>query len=724
MAHSERAWILYGQAGEHSKAQDFPTALRLFLETVREFKLAGDQAGECRALLDIAGIYNDLGNYEASEHCSSTGLDIARRMSMANILVADHLDSLGLSKSNRGLYQDAITCFDQALEETDKTPTVRMRKLKAHILRHLADVYTRYLKDYVKAISLYDQSLQISEDDDINKAFCLTSKALCVEAVGEFEQSVYLHERARHIAALNSDNYVLGIVYRHLAGAYTRIGKQDIAREYCQKARQLDEKVGNKQGLICDYILLGQIFADTGDEPEALRIFEAAYRTAHEIQDLQNSMIVIECLAWLHKRYAIHLDKLDKRHATHLGRARSYYEEALALCRKLGGHRRSEIELQTYIAMLLDDPAHVQEEFEKQLKNAQEAQLQDFEQDLEDYLGRLFEWTKDFAQATCRCRRSVELLEKMRTSYRTEEYLRAFSQKHASAYERFVKMCIYTGDNISAFEYVERSRARVLAGLMQGRSGIGSPQWSLEQKVRYRKICRRVSELDHELEAAQMRGKRIRAALPTELQSALLEEEEMVLVMCRSVATDFSKGALPIITVSQVQQRLRQFSKNILILSYYTSEDDTYVFAIDKETFTLVPLGIRRGVLKEHVLDFRRSLGVREVASRHMGSLSVSATAQTNTLFKTALSEKLVQPVLDRILELDHVCIVPHGSLHYLPFHALPLETGHLIERKPLSYAPSVTTLNISFSKPCDRIERVLALGDPSSNLQKFPLRR
>ena len=38
-----------------------------------------------------------------------------------------------------------------------------------------------------------------------------------------------------------------------------------------------------------------------------------------------------------------------------------------------------------------------------------------------------------------------------------------------------------------------------------------------------------------------------------------------------------------------------------------------------------------------------------------------------------------------------HLIIVPHGMLHYLPFHALLDETGYLIDSFTISYAPSAS---------------------------------
>lgn len=53
----------------------------------------------------------------------------------------------------------------------------------------------------------------------------------------------------------------------------------------------------------------------------------------------------------------------------------------------------------------------------------------------------------------------------------------------------------------------------------------------------------------------------------------------------------------------------------------------------------------------------------------------------------------LLKVVEKEIDQDDVICIVPHGALHLVPFHALRLSAGYLIDRNPVVYAPSASVL-------------------------------
>jgi tetratricopeptide (TPR) repeat protein len=67
-----------------------------------------------------------------------------------------------------------------------------MRAYRAHILYHLANVYSRYLQRYQEAIQLYDEAIAISGnyDDQNNIGHVLTYKGLALDGIGDLEASL------------------------------------------------------------------------------------------------------------------------------------------------------------------------------------------------------------------------------------------------------------------------------------------------------------------------------------------------------------------------------------------------------------------------------------------------------------------------------------------------------------------------------------------------------
>jgi CHAT domain-containing protein len=61
----------------------------------------------------------------------------------------------------------------------------------------------------------------------------------------------------------------------------------------------------------------------------------------------------------------------------------------------------------------------------------------------------------------------------------------------------------------------------------------------------------------------------------------------------------------------------------------------------------------------------------------------------------------LIDPVADELVDAKRLIVVPHGLLHYLPFHALMDPSGTpLVERIEVSYAPSAGVLGSCYERP------------------------
>jgi CHAT domain-containing protein len=78
----------------------------------------------------------------------------------------------------------------------------------------------------------------------------------------------------------------------------------------------------------------------------------------------------------------------------------------------------------------------------------------------------------------------------------------------------------------------------------------------------------------------------------------------------------------------------------------------------------------------------------------------------------------LLELVENQIDEGDVLCIVPHGALHLVPFHALRFSAGYLIERNPVVYAPSASVLaRVIRSSREQKYSGALVVGDTRGDL-------
>jgi CHAT domain-containing protein len=76
------------------------------------------------------------------------------------------------------------------------------------------------------------------------------------------------------------------------------------------------------------------------------------------------------------------------------------------------------------------------------------------------------------------------------------------------------------------------------------------------------------------------------------------------------------------------------------------------------------------------------------------------------------LYDELVAPFQER-LKAGHLVFVPHGLLHYVPFHALFDGQGHLIDRHTVSYSPSASIYALCQTRSANVSGQSLVLGIP-----------
>jgi CHAT domain-containing protein len=135
------------------------------------------------------------------------------------------------------------------------------------------------------------------------------------------------------------------------------------------------------------------------------------------------------------------------------------------------------------------------------------------------------------------------------------------------------------------------------------------------------------------------------------------------------------------------------------VLEYFQAGDELVLFIFDRVRLSAHRLGpIER--INDLVDRFRF-----QVAKFGLGEAYVRAHAkrmqdQVDRLL-VELYSALIDPVADELVDAQRLIVVPHGSLHYLPFHALIDPSGTpLVERVEISYAPSAGVLASCYERP------------------------
>jgi len=143
----------------------------------------------------------------------------------------------------------------------------------------------------------------------------------------------------------------------------------------------------------------------------------------------------------------------------------------------------------------------------------------------------------------------------------------------------------------------------------------------------------------------------------------------------------------------------------LALIEYHVTDKQTFVWIIRRGGVSMVTVSAGRDQLGDEIRRFREAIRGR--------SAGVGPLAE-------ALYGRLVQPL--GLNESEAVVIVPHGSLHYVPFQALRGPRGYLVEERAVSYAPSASVLRYLAGGERSRRETVLALGNPDIGTPQLAL--
>jgi CHAT domain-containing protein len=139
---------------------------------------------------------------------------------------------------------------------------------------------------------------------------------------------------------------------------------------------------------------------------------------------------------------------------------------------------------------------------------------------------------------------------------------------------------------------------------------------------------------------------------------------------------DLIPGRKKVLGVQEVQALL---DEQTTLISYFILDDQTLAFLLTHDSFQVIELDLSREALADRVADFRNAI-------EQAPDLTPSLAQQLYKSLLTPLSSHLTTP---------HLAIVPHGSLHYLPFAALqnPETEQYLIQDYVLTTLPNASVL-------------------------------
>ena len=331
-------------------------------------------------------------------------------------------------------------------------------------------------------------------------------------------------------------------------------------------------------------------------------------------------------------------------------------------------------------------------------------------------MGRIQQASGNFADAYDSCQKARESLETLRSSLHGEELKIAFMKNRLEVYESLVELCLMRSErpdgSAESFGYIEMAKSRSLAELLM-RSGPAIRPADAGQSDLVRRIREMREELNwyyRRIEIEQLRAEEPSPERIEKLQKEALAHENELLHVLRDLPQSESAAHGPAIrSLDAIRSSL---PPDAALVEYFSLKDQFIAAVVTRDELKIVPLTpVSRVINLLRMFHFQISkfkLGADYARTFEKSMLGV-VQAHLRQLY-----EEVFAPIRAH-LSARHLIIVPHGVLHYLPFHALLDDTGYLIDSFTISYAPSASIFTHCQEKPGHTSGRSLVLGIPDA---------
>ncbi|HEU4386635.1 MAG TPA: CHAT domain-containing protein [Blastocatellia bacterium] len=296
--------------------------------------------------------------------------------------------------------------------------------------------------------------------------------------------------------------------------------------------------------------------------------------------------------------------------------------------------------------------------------------------------------------------RSVDAVEQMREWIVADEFKARFLEDKTQIYGDAVAACLDAGENgwiKEAFRLVESSKSRALAELLTRydrgpAGGADRRERSNSKRTRLLKLTEDLNWYVSQTRLEEEKGKNRSESTLERYRSAALRRERQIRELYSRMESDMLDQAEPIGPAAEADLRKSLRASEILI-EFFTTGDELSAFVVSPRDTQVIRSISSMSKVEKLVLPLRSQLEKLTYDPSYVRAHGNHLRETTNH-YLNALYREVFAPLENRIA-VNQVIVVPHGALHYVPFHALHDGTDYLIERLEVSYAPSAGVLSL-----------------------------
>jgi CHAT domain-containing protein/tetratricopeptide (TPR) repeat protein len=302
-------------------------------------------------------------------------------------------------------------------------------------------------------------------------------------------------------------------------------------------------------------------------------------------------------------------------------------------------------------------------------------------------------------------RKAVAVIEKLRSSIAADEFKTTFLRDKVEAYEDAIKACMDEGGEAlveEAFRLVEASKSRALADLLARYVSESDKQAGRGLSPENRKqLAKLIGDLNWYSSQAGLegdKGEQRKADVAERYRREVLRCEKQIAQLFRRLEVESSIFAEVQKAQSTNLQDLREALKaDECAIEYFIAGDEISAFIATPERTEMVRNIASKTEVEKAVTAFRFQIEKFNYGQAYVNSYFGQLKRATDGYLAKLYT--LIFAPLEKRLSSQKIIIIPHGLLHYLPFHALRSAEQYLVDRYEISYAPSAYVLKTCRSR-------------------------
>jgi len=649
-----------------------------------------------------------LGQYERAFAASEEARDIFARLGEGQRL-ATLENNVGNIFHRQDRFEEALAHYERAYQElagyqewehaASALSNMSMCLISLNDFSRALDCYERAREMWVKLWAKYDMPL-LRDQVDYNIAYLYYLR-------GEYSHAIKMLLATRRSCEASDDQYHVALCQLDLSDIYLELNLSEEAREIAHDAFVRFQKLGMSyeaaKTLANEAIACGQ----QGRTPQALERFaQARAMFARERNTVWPSLLdLYQGLLLFH----------DGRYpeARNLGlKAARFFDQSTlsgkaALARLLLGR----------IALEGGDLALAEREAEAAREKLASLQTPVFVYQTYFLLGQIAAHRGARSAALGAYQEARKALETLRAHLRGEELKISFGKNRLQVYEALVDLHLDgQGTDLpvdEAFACIEAAKSRSMTAMIfQSGQSLPLNEVGQSQEVQEaRDLREELNWLYHRIELEQLRPEEKSRERVERLQRQAQERENELLRALRELpAYEWENASLETPAEFSMLKVQTALPADTALIEYYSAGDRLVAALVTRDRIEITPVTqVSRVAHRLQLLRFQ--LSKFRMGSSHIQQFEQPLLRATLSHLE-ALYGELVRPVRPR-LHAKRLIVVPHGALHFLPFHALHEGGEYLGDAYTISYAPSATVFALCQQKSATEKPNSLVLGIP-----------